>query len=74
MGSGGLLLVLGIDSRFGKGGSDVADCLIEQHVEPEPWWAIGAALSSDAGIRTDMRRAFAGDSVAPDASGMAVSR
>jgi GMP synthase-like glutamine amidotransferase len=46
----------------------VAKCLIVQHVEPEPSWAIGAALAR-AGIRSDVRRTFAGDSVAPDASG-----
>ena len=44
------------------------NCLIVQHVEPEPSWAIGAALVR-AGISTDVRRTFAGDSVAPAASG-----
>jgi GMP synthase-like glutamine amidotransferase len=46
----------------------MANCLIVQHVGPEPSWAIGAALVR-AGIRTDVRRTFAGDPVAPDASG-----
>jgi GMP synthase-like glutamine amidotransferase len=46
----------------------MANCLIVQHVEPEPSWTIGAALVR-AGIRTDVRRTFARDSVAPDASG-----
>jgi GMP synthase-like glutamine amidotransferase len=46
----------------------MANCLIVQHVEPEPSWAIGAALAR-AGIRTDVCRTFAGDSVALDASG-----
>jgi GMP synthase-like glutamine amidotransferase len=46
----------------------MANCLIVQHVEPEPSWAIGAALVR-AGIRTDVRRTFAGDSVVPDSAG-----
>src|ERR1700722_888257 len=46
----------------------MANCLIVQHVEPEPPWAIGAALAR-ADIHTDVCRTFAGDSVAPDASG-----
>ncbi len=46
----------------------MANCLIVQHVEPEPSWAIGTALAR-ADIHTDVCRTFAGDSVAPDASG-----
>ncbi len=46
----------------------MAKCLIVQHVEPEPSWAIGAALAR-AGIRTEVRRTFAGDRVALDAAG-----
>ena len=46
----------------------MANCLIVQHVEPEPSWAIGAALAR-AGSALDVRRTFAGDPVAPDASG-----
>ena len=46
----------------------MADCLIVQHVEPEPSWAIGTALTR-AGVRSDVRRIFAGDGVPADASG-----
>jgi hypothetical protein len=46
----------------------MANRMIVQHVEPELSWAIGAALVR-AGTRTDVRRTFAGDSVAPDSSG-----
>jgi GMP synthase-like glutamine amidotransferase len=40
-------------------------CLVVQHVEAEPSWAIGAALSR-AGVRVDVRRVFAGEPLPSD--------
>lgn len=40
-------------------------CLVVQHVEAEPPWAIGLALSR-AGVRADVRRVFAGEPLPPD--------
>jgi GMP synthase-like glutamine amidotransferase len=38
----------------------MANCLVVQHVEAEPPWAISAALAR-AGVRVDVRRVFAGE-------------
>ncbi len=45
----------------------MTNCLVVQHVEAEPAWAIGAALAR-AGIRADVRRVFAGEPVPSDAT------
>ena len=45
----------------------MANCLVVQHVVPEPAWAILDALTR-AGIGADVRRSFAGDPVPLDAS------
>jgi GMP synthase-like glutamine amidotransferase len=45
----------------------MATCLVLQHVEAEPAWAIGEALArGDIGL--DVRQVFAGDTLPPDAS------
>jgi GMP synthase-like glutamine amidotransferase len=46
----------------------MANCLIVQHVEPEPSWAIGVALAR-AGVTTDVCAMFAGDALPSDLSG-----
>ncbi len=45
-------------------------CLVIQHVEPEPAWAVGDALAR-AGVEADVRRLHAGDSLPPDLDGHA---
>jgi GMP synthase-like glutamine amidotransferase len=45
----------------------MANCLVVQHVVPEPSLAIGEALAR-AGIGADVRRTFAGDAVPSDAA------
>ena len=44
------------------------NCLVVQHVAPEPAWAIGDALVR-AGIEPDVRRVFAGEALPADVSG-----
>ena len=46
----------------------MTNCLVVQHVEAEPPWAISAALSR-AGIHADVRRVFAGEPLPPDTAG-----
>ena len=46
----------------------MTSCLVVQHVEAEPPWAISAALER-AGVRVDVRRVFAGDPLPPDSAG-----
>jgi GMP synthase-like glutamine amidotransferase len=45
------------------------NCLVVQHVAPEPAFSIAEALS-DSGVDIDTRRVFAGDRVPPDGSGL----
>jgi GMP synthase-like glutamine amidotransferase len=45
----------------------MTSCLVVQHVEAEPPWAISAALER-AGVRVDVRRVFAGDPLPPDSA------
>ncbi len=45
-------------------------CLVVQHVEAEPAWAVGDALAR-AGIELDVCRVFAGDPLPPDLGGHA---
>ena len=46
----------------------MTSCLVVQHVEAEPPWAISAALAR-AGVRVDVRRVFAGEPLPPDSAG-----
>jgi GMP synthase-like glutamine amidotransferase len=46
----------------------MTNCLVVQHVEAEPPWAISAALAR-AGIRADVRRVFAGEPLPHDTAG-----
>jgi GMP synthase-like glutamine amidotransferase len=46
----------------------MTNCLVVQHVEAEPLWAIGTALSR-AGVRADVRRVFAGEPLPADMAG-----
>lgn len=46
----------------------MANCLVVQHVEAEPPWAISTALSR-AGIHADVRRLFAGEPLPSDTAG-----
>jgi len=48
----------------------MATCLVIQHVEPEPAFAIDVALRA-AGVTVDSRRVFAGDSLPVDLAGFA---
>ncbi|HEX3842048.1 MAG TPA: type 1 glutamine amidotransferase [Acidimicrobiales bacterium] len=45
------------------------NCLVVQHVAPEPAFAIAEALSG-AGVDLDLRRVFAGDRIPADGSGL----
>jgi GMP synthase-like glutamine amidotransferase len=61
---------MGIVSAL-RGGSmpgTMTNCLVVQHVEAEPPWAISTALSR-AGIHADVRRVFAGEPLPSDTAG-----
>lgn len=45
------------------------NCLVVQHVAPEPAFAIAGALS-EAGVDIDIRRVFAGDPIPTDGTGL----
>lgn len=57
-----------VELPHGSMSGSMTNCLVVQHVEAEPPWAIGAALFR-AGISVDVRRVFAGEPLPLDMAG-----